>query len=167
MEDEVRYPPDTDGFQFVTHALMETINTFPGLEPGEEFTFSMIPATEGMSVVAMSGAYILEEHESVTGHVWQMCLYPFTVVCRVSGLNSGRKIDWKEWMDTLGEWLTRKTVLIDGEWHQLKRWPVLTDGREIRKVVRQTPAYLGGINEDKSENWVMDMTIQYRNEFDR
>ena len=167
MQEEIKYPPDMEGFPKVTDALMEMINTFPGLNEGEEFVFSMMPEDYGLSVIATSGSFIIEEHESITGHVWQMCSYPFMVVSRASGLSSKRKISMKEWMDTLAEWLCRKTVTIDGQEYKLKKWPVLTDDREIRYIVRQTPAYLGGINEDKSENWVMDMVIQYRNEFDR
>lgn len=167
MQEEIKYPPDLEGFPKVTDALMETINTFPGLEEGEEFVFSQMPENAGLSVIASSGSFIIEEHESITGHVWQMCAYPFMVVSRASGLSSKRKISLKEWMDTLAEWLCRKTVTIKGEEFKLKKWPALTDDRKIEKIVRQTPAYLGGINEDKSENWVMDMVIQYRNEFDR
>lgn len=167
MQEEKQYPLDLDGYPYVTEALMDTINRFPGLEDGEHFTYSMMPDTEGMSVITSTGSFIIEEHESILGHVWQTCSYPFLVVCRASGLNSRRKISLKEWMDTLAEWLCRKTVKIDGVEYQLNRWPRLEGDREIRLITRQTAAYLGGINEDKSENWVMDMTIQYRNEYDR
>jgi len=159
---------DVDGFQYVTDALMTTINDFPGLYEGEHFTFSTVMTHEEMNtVVATSGAVIQSEIEDITGHVLQTCAYPFTVACRSSGLSSKRKIQTKEWMDKLAEWLCRKAVDINGAKYQLKSWPKLTGDREIRLVTRRTPAFLGGINEDKSEDWVMDMTIQYRNEFDR
>ena len=158
---------DVDGFEYVTNALIDTINRFPGLEDGEEFTFSTIPTEEGLSVIASSGSFIYQEQESIIGHVWQTCLYPFMVVYRASGLNQTRKIAAKEWLDTLGRWLVRQPVSINGQTYVLDEWPKLTGGREIRNIIRQTPAYLGGINEDKSENWVMDLQIQYRNEFDR
>ena len=159
---------DVEGFPYVTDALMETINSFPGLYDGEQFTFSTLLTNEdGMTVVASSGSLIISDIEDITGHVMQMCSYPFTVVCRFSGLSSRRKIQTKEWMDKLAEWLCRKAVDIDGELYQLKRWPALTGDREIRLISRSTPAFLGGINEDKSETWAMDMVIQYRNEFDR
>ena len=167
MADNREYPLDVDSFPYVTNALMEMINAFPGLDEDEFFTFSTIPTAEGMSVIASSGSFIIDERESIIGHVWQTCSYPFMVVYRASGLNNRRKIETKEWMDTLAEWLCRKAVIINGEECQLENWPVLTGDREIRRITRQTPAYLGGINEDKSENWVMDMVIQYRNEFDR
>ena len=160
--------PDLEGFPHVTSALMETINTFPGLEKGEKFTFStMLTNEQGLTVAAIAGSAIVNEMESITGHVMQTCSYPFTILCRYSGLSKGRKIEIKEWMETLAEWLCRKEVVINGETYQLKKWPPLTGDREIRLITRMTPAYLGGINEDKSEDWVMDMIIQYRNEFDR
>lgn len=166
-DNERNYPQDVDGYEYVTNALKDTLNSYPGLEDGEKFEFSLIPNAEGFSFIASSGSFIVEERESITGHVLQMCAYPFMVIYRASGLNQKRKIAAKEWMDTLGKWLTRQPVKIDGQVCTLDKWPDLTDGREIRTITRQTPAYLGGINEDESENWVMDMMIQYRNEFDR
>jgi hypothetical protein len=146
---------------------MSTVNSYPGLERGEKFEFTMLEPEEGLSIIASSGSFILEEHESIIGHVWQMCLYPFMVVYRASGLNQMRKIQVKEWMDTFARWLTRQPVNIGSNTVVLEEWPKLTDGREIRNVSRQSPAYLAGINEDKSETWVMNLQIQYRNEFDR
>ena len=169
-EDKKEQPKryDIEGFPYVTDALMETINSFPGLYDDEQFSFSSLLTNEnGNTVVARQGSFIISELEDITGHVMQMCSYPFTVVCRSSGLSTRRKIQTKEWMDKLAEWLCRKAVEINGELTQLKRWPVLTGDREIRLIQRNTPAYLGGINDDKSETWVMDMVIQYKNEFDR
>ena len=164
---EQTLPQDVDGFEYVTNALMATVNQFPGLEEGETFSFSMIPTEEGLSIIASSGSFIYQEQESIIGHVWQTCLYPFTVVYRASGLNQTRKIAAKEWLDNLGRWLVRQPITINGTNYVLSEWPKLTGDREIRNIIRQTPAFLGNINEDKSENWVMDMQIQYRNEFDR
>lgn len=167
MADEKNYPQDVDGYEDVTTALMGMVNLYPGLMEREKFKFTMLEPEEGLSIIASSGSFIMEDHESITGHVWQTCLYPFMVVYRVSGLNQKRKIQVKEWLDTFARWMTRQPVNIDGETVVLEEWPKLTEGRVIRNISRQTPAYLGGINEDKSETWVMSMQIQYRNEFDR
>lgn len=161
-----QYRQDVDGFDYLTAALMEMVNSFPGLDSGEKFLFSMVPLEDGYSVIATAGAVIVDERESITGHVRQLCAYPFTIVIRVSGLSQKRKIAVKEWMDTLAKWLTRQDVTVDGMTYKLS-WPILTGDRKITNIERQSPAYLGSINEDKSENWVMDMIIQYRNEFDR
>ena len=167
MANEQNYPQDVEGYEDVTTALMNTVNSYPGLVGKERFQFTMLEPEEGLSIIASSGSFILEDHESITGHVWQMCLYPFMVVYRVSGLNQKRKIQVKEWMDTFARWLSRQPVNINNTTVILEEWPKLTEGRVIRNISRQTPAYLGGINEDKSKTWVMNMQIQYRNEFDR
>lgn len=167
MSEEKELPLDVDGFEHVTTALMETVNKYPGLYPGEEFKFSTTNPDDGLNIAATAGAVILEEHESITGHVWQMCAYPFIVILHATGLSSERKIKTKEWMDTFAEWLTRKAVKIGEETHQMKKWPALTGDREIRLITRNEPSYLAEVGENKSEAWVMNMTIQYRQEFDR
>ena len=167
MDEVKKFGFDFDGFDYVTNALMSLINSFPGLDEGERFTFATIPNEDGLSVIASSGSFIIEHHESITDYVWEVCAYPFTVIYRASGLNQSRKIAAKEWMDTLAKWLTRQTVWINGQEYHLEKWPALSEGRRIKTITRQSPAYLASINEDTSENWVMDLIIQYHNEFER
>lgn len=166
-DSEKKYPLDLEGHQFVTDALMETVNSYPGLYPGEKFRFSTTDLNDGLNIAATSGAVITDEIESITGHVTQMCAYPFMVILRASGLSSERKVETKEWMDTLAEWLTRKAVTIGDEVHHMQKWPVLSGDREIRRITRNTPAYLADVGENKAESWAMDLTIHYRQEFDR
>ena len=158
---------DVNGYEMVTAALMDLVNTFPGLEDGEEFGFATDPAEEGVAIFPTTGSFIYDERESITGHVTQLCQYPFTVVYRKSGLNSHRRMTAKEWLDAFARWIERQPVAIGGTVYQLEDWPELTDNREIREVVRQAPAYLVTVNDDKSENWIMDVVVRYRNEFDR
>lgn len=167
MDQNVSYGFDADGFETLTSAIMDTINTYPGLDDGERFTFSTIPNEEGLTVIAATGALIVDHHESITDHVWETCNYPFTVLYRASGLNEKRKIAAKEWLDTLAKWLQRQTVTIDGNTYQLRKWPMLSGDRRIKTIMQQSPAYLASMNEDKSENWIMNMAIQYYNEYDR
>lgn len=176
MEQSKIYGYDVDGFDDVTDALMRMINSYPGLDVDERFVFSDIPKEEGLTVIASGGSAIIEHHESITDHVWEVCAYPFSVVYRASGLAERRKIAVKEWMDTLSRWMTRQTVTINGEQYHLDFWPRLAcvddpkrgkQERWIKTILRQSPAYLNSVNEDKSENWVMDLVIQYQNEFDR
>lgn len=164
---EKQYPKDVNGFDYVTTALMETLNSYPGLFPGETFQFSTTNLDDGLNVAAINGAVITEEIESITGRVTQLCAYPFMVILRASGLNPNRRIDTKEWMDTLAEWLIRKPVTINGKVYQMNKWPSLSGDREIRSIKRNTPAYLAEVTENKAESWVMDLTIQYRQYFDR
>ena len=158
---------DVEGYELVTEAVMALVNTFPGLDSGEEFSFATEREDEGVAVFPTTGSFIYDERESITGHVTQMCQYPFTVVYRASGLNSRRRMTAKEWLDTFGRWIERQPVTINGDVYVLEEWPDLSENRQIREVTRQAPAYLMSVNEDKSENWIMDVIIRYRNEFDR
>lgn len=171
MADEKQYPQDTEGFEYVTRALMDTLNSYPGLYADEKFKFCQTKPEDGLNVVASSGSFILEEHESITEHIWQICAYPFMVIYRVSGLNSDRKIEAKEWLDTLADWLMKKPVLIDKQRYQMKKWPTLSGDerveRRIERISRNTPTTLVAVEQDKAETWVADLTIQYRQEFDR
>ena len=167
MPNTVQLNNDVEGYELITAALMALINTFPGLEHGETFGFATESDEEGVSVFPTTGSFIYDERESITGHVTQLCQYPFTVVYRKSGLNSKRRMTAKEWLDTFGRWIERQPVVIKNTTYVLPAWPKLSENREIREITRQAPAYLVAVNDDKSEQWIMDVVIRYRNEFDR
>lgn len=156
-----------NGYDQVTEALRTLVNSYPGLESGETFGFSELDVANGKAIFPTTGGVVQSESESITGHVTQMCLYPFTIVCRSSGLNQRRKVTAKEWLDTMGRWLERQPVTINGVEYQMQNYPELTGDREIRGISRQTPAYLNDTGEDKSESWVISMVIRYRNEYDK
>ena len=59
----------------------------------------------------------------------KVCLYPFYVIYRASGLNENRKARVKEWLDTLGKWLEQQKIVVDREEYVLSELPPLTDGR--------------------------------------
>ena len=113
----------------------------------------------------VSGAVVETEKRSVTGKVTEVCLYPFYIIYRASGLNENRKARVKEWLDTLGKWLEQKKVLIDGEEYILSELPPLTDGRKFLSISRQTPAYLDNTNEDKTEDWAIYISARYQYEY--
>ena len=163
------YKPDPDGQESISKAIMATANSYPGLDRliGERFVFCETEPEEGLSLMAASGSFIYEHHESVTGHIWEQCLYPLVVIYRASGLNEKRKMEVKEWIDTFARWLTRQPVTIQGKRYQLEAWPKMTDGRVIRDVSRTSTTYLSTIDDGKSEVWITNLQIQYRNEFDR
>lgn len=142
-------------------------NSYPGLDEGETFSFAQLDDDEGIAIFPATGSFIYEERESITGHVTQMCQFPFTVVYRASGLTEPRKINANEWLDTFGRWLEKKPVMIGGTEYTLEAWPDLTENREIREMYRQTPSYLLDVPDNKSENWIMELIIRYRCEFDR
>ena len=155
MENEKIVKYDIDGYEKVTTALTELLNQYPALERGEEIKFSVLEETSGIGMFPVSGAVVETKKRSITGKVTKVCLYPFYIVYRASGLNENRKARVKEWLDTIGKWLEQQKVVIDGEEYVLSELPPLTEGRKFLSIERQTPAYLDNTNEDKTEDWVV------------
>lgn len=170
MPEEARNKPikyDVDGYDIVTNALKDLLNTFPGLLQGETIKFSTLEENSGMSFYPISGAVIATETISVTGKVNQVCNYPFYVVYRTAADSQNSKIGIKEFLDKLGKWLEKQPVTIDGETQKLSDYPELTDGREITEISRQTPAYLDSTSEGNVQDWVISLALRYRNIFYR
>lgn len=165
MADRIRY--DLDGQEIVTNALMELINDFPMLEGNEKITFASLGEASGKAIFPTSGSAIRREIVDVTGHVEQECEYPFVVVYRANGLSEARKKAVREWLDSLGRWLEKQPISVGTEEYKLDEYPALTRGRVFTKISRMSTAYLDSINESKSENWIIDITATYRNEFDK
>ena len=167
MENEKIVKYDIDGYEKVTTALTELLNQYPSLDSGEEITFSVLEETSGIGMFPVSGAVVETEKTTITGKVTKVCLYPFYVVYRASGLNESRKARVKEWLDTLGKWLEQQKVVIDGEEYVLSELPPLTDGRKFLSIERQTPAYLDNTNEDKTEDWAIYISARYQYEYQK
>lgn len=161
----VRY--DVDGYDIVTNAIKDLLNQFPGLYPDTSITFSTLDEDSGISFYPISGAVIAEERKSVTGKVNQLCNYPFTIIYRTAASSANAKVNIKEFLDNLGKWLEKQPVTIDGETHKLDSYPVLTDGRVIEEVERQTPSYLDNTIENNVQDWVINVSLRYRNIFYR
>lgn len=162
---EVKY--DVDGYDVVTSAILELINQYPALTEGDEITFSVLDEDRGKAMFPISGGVIETEKESITGHVTQICLYPFYVIYRAAGLTEARKAAVKEWLDNLGRWLEKQPITVSGEGYLLEAYPELTGNRYFKSIDRQTPAYLDSTNENKSENWAIYISARYQNEFDK
>ena len=161
----VQYDPV--GYDLLTPAIRDLMDTYPGLETGETFSFSMLNGEFGQAIFPTTGAVVQYERESITGHVEQMCLYPFTVVLRVSGQTQNRKANAKEWLDMLGRWLEMQPITIGETTYKLDEYPTLNGDAKIMDISRTTPAYLSVTNADMSEDWVISIQARYRNEFDR
>ena len=158
---------DVDGYDAVTSALRELLNQYPGLDNGEEITFSVLEETSGIGMFPVSGAVVETERRSITGKVTKVCLYPFYVIYRASGLNENRKAKLKEWLDTLGKWLEQQKVVINREEYALSELPPLTEERKFLSIERQTPAYLDNTNEDKTEDWAIYISARYQYEYQK
>lgn len=165
MAEEVVY--DLDGYEVVTRALMELINQYPGLAEGDEISFTGLGESKGKAMLPTGGSVILTETKDITGHITQVCVYPFTVYYRASGLSESRKIIVKEWLDDLGRWLEKQTIKVGGTSYRLTEYPPLTDEREFKDISRTTPAYLSATNDNGSEDWTILLSATYQNEFEK
>ena len=158
---------DIDGYDAVTSALMELLNQYPALSESDEIAFSTLGEDSGKSMFPISGAVVETEKTTITGKVTKVCLYPFYIIYRASGLSEKRKEKVKEWLDTLGKWLEKQTVVINGEETKLTEYPPLTGGRVFLSIERQSPSYLDTINDNKSENWAVYITARYQYEYQK
>ena len=170
MPEEARNKPikfDVDGYEVITKALQDLLNSFPGLTDGETIKFSTLEEKSGISFYPISGAVISTEKEDVTGHVNQLCNYPFYLVYRTSAGSQNAKINIKEFLDSIEKWLEKQPVNINGETEKLSSYPELTEGREITEISRQTPAFLDNVSEGDVQDWVINLALKYRNIFTR
>lgn len=161
-EKQVKY--DLDGHEVITTALMALINQYPKLPAGDEIAFSTLEAESGKAMFPITGAIIETEDKDILGGTTQVCLYPFFVIYRASGLSESRKAGIKEWLDDLGRWIEGQFVTVDGVEHRLAQYPALSGNRRFLSISRQTPAYLDNTNE-QVEDWAIYISARYQNEF--
>lgn len=158
---------DLDGSEAVSSVLLKLLNEFPGLGT-RKITFSTLTEGAGIGFFPTSGAAILSDKEDITGHVKQVCLYPFTIVYRSAPRSEEQKLKVKEFLDTLGKWLERQPVVINEVEHQLSAYPALASGnRVIKSVGRSNPAHLENAYQDGLEDWSISATLRFENEFDK
>lgn len=165
MAKEVKF--DAEGTQEVTNALLDLVNSYPGLKEGERFLFSTLDEDRGRGFFPSTGAVIDDETKDIVGHVHQVCVYPFALVTRAKGLTEARRVTTKEWLDKLGRWLNRQPVTIDSTDYTLNTYPALTGGRVLRELRLTVPAHLDGVGENGAEDWVCQVEARYTNDFKR
>lgn len=167
MATKSKYPIDVDGTDIMSKVLLELLNDYPGLN-GQRITFSTLSETSGIGFFPTSGAAILEDKEDVTGHVQQVCAYPFTLVYRAAPKTEGQRLKIKELLDTIGRWLEQQTISLDSTDYKLSAYPALQSENRIIKSIRRTNAgHLDGVYQDGIEDWSLALTLKYENEFDR
>lgn len=162
---EVKY--DVDGYEALTTAIRTLLNQYPGLLGGDEIAFAVLSDDKGKAMFPVSGAIIETEKTSVTGRVTQVCLYPFYVLYRASGLSESRKAAVTEWLNDLGRWLEKQAITVNGESYTITDYPELTGNRTILEIERTTPAYLDSTETNKAENWAIALSVRYRNVFQK
>ncbi len=159
---------DIDGAEVVSKVLLTLLNTFPGLSNGKNVQFSMLSETTGIGFFPTSGAALFSSSEDITGHVKQVCLYPFNIVYRAAPKTEAQKLRIKEFLDTLGKWLELQPVVINNITYKLADYPGLSSGnRVIKSISRTNPGHLSAAYQDGIEDWVISATLRYENEFDK
>ena len=159
---------DVDGAEAVSKVLLALLNTFPGLENGKKVQFSTLSETSGIGFYPTSGAALLSNKEDITGHVKQVCLYPFSVIYRAAPKSEAQKIRIKEFLDALGKWLELQPVVINEKTYKLTNYPDIASGnRVIKSISRTNPAHLNVTYNDGIEDWIISATLRYENEFNK
>ena len=166
MPQQKKIEYDVDGTEAVSSVLLDLLNTFPALGT-RKVEFSTLEDGGGIGLFPTSGAAILSQIKDITGHVSQVCHYPFTIVYRIAPKKEAQKIKAKEFLDDFGKWLERQPVTINGADCQIAEYPELHSGnRKIQTIARTNPAHLGTAYPDGIEDWTFSAALRYENEFD-
>lgn len=155
---------DAAGYELLTKAVKDLLNQFPGLN-GQRILFEELEEETGIAFSADAGALVMAERQSITDHVTQTCQFPILVVYRTSATREFQKLSVSAFLETLGKWICKEPVEIDGEIYKLLQYPEISDGRKITRISRNN-AYGTVPNENKSQDWILPVTIQYTYEFD-
>lgn len=165
MAEEVKpIGKDVTGYELLTKAIKALLNQFPGLD-GQKIYFEEIGEDSGIAFSADAGALVLAEKRSITDHVSQSCNYPFLVIVRTAATREFQKLNVSGFLDSLGKWICKEPVEIGGEVVRLSSYPQLSDGRKITRITRDN-VYGTVPNENKSQDWILPVSVQYTYEFD-
>ena len=155
---------DPTGYEYMKRAVKALLNDYPGLD-GQTIYFEELGEEEGIAFSADSGALVMSERRSITDHVAQTCQFPFLVVYRTTATREFEKLNVSAFLDSLGKWLCKEPVEIDGESYRLSAYPSISDGRKITRVTRNN-SYSTVPNANNSQDWVLPVSVQYTYEFD-
>lgn len=154
---------DGEGTEILKEAVLELLNQFPGLE-GRVITFSGLAADSGISLEPESGTLIYSEREDILGNVTQECQFPFFVVYRTGATSEYLKMNVNEFLDSLGAWICREPVTVNGAEYRLSGYPALAGNREITGVVRFN-SYALEPNQNNTQDWVLPVTVKFTHRF--
>lgn len=155
---------DSSGFEILTKAVQYLLDQYPGLD-GRAILFEEIGEESGIAFSADAGALVMSERRSITDHVTQTCQFPFFVVYRTTATREYQKLNVQTFLDTLGTWLCKEPIEINGVSYRLKAYPALSGGRKITRITRNN-SYGTEPNENGSQDWLLPVSIEYTNEFE-
>lgn len=155
---------DPTGYEYMKKAIKALLNQYPGLN-GEKIYFEELGEEEGIAFSADAGALVMAERRSIIDHVTQTCQFPFLLIYRTTATREFEKLSVSAFLDTLGKWLCREPVEIQGMTYRLSEYPTIADGRKITRITRNN-SYGAVPNENKSQDWILPVSVQYTYEFD-
>ena len=164
MNDVKPIGTDPTGYEELTKAIKAMLNKFPGLD-GEKIYFEELGEESGIAFSADAGALVMAERRSITDHVTQTCQFPFLVVYRTTATREFQKLNVSSFLEMLGKWICKEPVEIDGKQYRLTHYPSVSDGRRITRITRNN-VYGTVPNENKSQDWILPVSVQYFYEFD-
>lgn len=164
MEEVKPIGSDPTGYEYMKKAIKALLNQYPGLN-GEKIYFEELGEEEGIAFSADAGALVMAERRSITDHVTQTCQFPFLLIYRTTATREFEKLSVSAFLDTLGKWLCREPVEIQGMTYRLSEYPTIADGRKITRITRNN-SYGTVPNENKSQDWILPVSVQYTYEFD-
>lgn len=151
---------DADGYDILTTAMKALLNQYPGLQADETIRFEQLEDDSGIAFSNDNGALVYSEKEDVCGVMHQICQYPFFVIYRTASLREKQKINAQAFLDSLGKWICREPVTIDGVGTRLTTFPELSGGRIIKRITRDN-SYGTVPQEHGVQNWVLPLTVRY------
>ena len=167
MAKNYKPPIDADGTDEMSVILLNLLNQFPALKRGQKITFATLGKTDGIAFFPSSGAAILNEQKSITGHVKQTCLYPFVIIYKTVPKTQAERLNIKEFLDALGKWLQKQPIKIEGTEYKLDSYPQCsTDKRIIHSIDLTQPSFIANIEPNGAEDWEIACRVNYKNEFD-
>lgn len=164
MEEIKPIGTDPTGFEYMKRAIRALLNEYPGLG-GERIRYEELNEDSGIAFSADSGALVMSERRSITDHISQECQFPFLVVYRTTATREFEKLSVSAFLDSLGKWLCREPVEVDGTQHKLASYPEISDGRKIIRITRNN-SYGTAPNDNHSQDWILPVSVQYTYEFD-
>lgn len=164
MEEVKPIGTDATGYELLTRAVKDLLNQYPGLYE-QKIYFEELGEESGIAFSADAGALVMSERRSITDHVYQSCQFPFLVIYRTSATREFQKLNVTNFLDSLGKWICKEPVDINGQEYRLSSYPDLSSGRKITRITRNN-TYGTVPNENGSQDWILPVSVQYTNEFD-
>lgn len=151
-------------YDAMTSAILSLLGKYPGLND-KEILYEELEESHGIAIFADAGEIVMSEKKSITDHVTQQCQYPFNVIYRTESTTESQKLNVQGFLDTLGKWLCKEPVVINRQEHQLRSYPQLAGGREIKRIIRSN-SYGAQPSESGAQDWVLPVRVEYTHEFD-